>query len=315
MDRRTGAREGSAKQKRDGKSRLDITVLMGGPSSEREVSLVSGAAVADALERCGHKVVRSDISPTDASALDRKGIDVVFIVLHGDFGESGKVQQLCKDRHLRYTGSGPMASEMAMDKAASKQVFRKVGINTPDWVIVEESQTLPEMVKAVDGGSSVDITIARTAAQRDEAVSRLTDKSGRAMVEVFVKGREFTVGILGERALPVLEVIPSREFYDYTAKYADDAGTRYNFDHGLDEGIVTAMQKQAVDAFAALGCRDMSRVDFMLDERNVPQILEINTIPGFTSHSLLPKAAQRAGISFERLVDLLAGMAMQRPRP
>jgi D-alanine-D-alanine ligase len=305
------------------KTVLDITVLMGGPSSEREVSLVSGAAIAVGLESRGHRVTRADISPSDASSLDRPGIDVVFIALHGEFGESGGVQELCEARGLRYTGSPPDASALAMDKDASKRTFRAAGVATPDWVVVEtfaggsqarmEALGLPVVVKPIDGGSSVDVTIAKDAAARDAAIGRLLDKYGRAMVERFVRGREFTVGVLGERTLPVLEIIPSREFYDYTAKYAADSGTRYVFDHGLGEEVVAAMETAALAAHRALGCRDMSRVDFIVPPNGRPEALEVNTIPGFTGHSLLPMAAAKSGIGFAELVSQIVNMAMRRP--
>jgi len=309
---------------------LDVTVLLGGPSAEREVSLASGAAIADALERVGHRVARADIDPGDATALDREGVEVVFIALHGDFGESGDVQQLCEQRRLAYTGSGPAASALALDKDAAKAAFRRAGLATPHWAVLQapgaedpagaadrapdllDDAALPVVVKPVDGGSSVDVTIARTAAQRDGAAAALIERYGRALVERFVPGRELTVGILGDRALPLLEIVPARAFYDYTAKYSDDAGTRYVFDHGLDATTVERARAAALAAHRALGCRDFSRVDFVLDAAGVPQVLEVNTIPGFTSHSLLPKAAARAGISFEVLVDRLLRMAAAR---
>jgi len=303
---------------------FDVTVLLGGPSTEREVSLMSGEAVAAALARGGHHVRKADISPSDVSALDRESIDVVFIALHGEFGESGEVQELCERRGLRYTGAGPRASRIGLDKAASKQLFKQAGLATPDWMIVEEFHTpatyrpwldefnLPVVVKPVTGGSSVDVTIARAAAARDEALEALLDRYGRALVEKYVAGRELTVGVLGDRPLPVLEVIPAGEFYDLHAKYDDDAGTRYVFDHGLDEALAARVRRDAMTAHEAVGCRDMSRVDFVLDDDATPQVLEINTIPGFTSHSLLPMAAARVGIDFDELADRLVRMAAGR---
>lgn len=302
---------------------LDITVLMGGPSAEREVSLLSGKAIAAALERLGHHVRRADITSTNVSALDADDIDLVFIALHGDFGESGQVQELCENRGVPYTGSDPRASEMAMDKAAAKQIFKHASLTTPEWAIIEEFHDPakvavwleefppPVVIKPVDGGSSIDITIARDETGRDKAIDALLDKYSRAMIEQFVSGREMTVSILGGMALPVLEIIPDEEFYNYHAKY-DDCGTRYVFDHGLDDSTVRTLQASALRAHEALNCRDMSRVDFILDDAGIAQILEINTIPGFTSHSLLPMAAKKTGISFERLVDAIAAMAMKR---
>jgi D-alanine-D-alanine ligase len=303
---------------------LDITVLMGGPSAEREISLMSGTAIADALERLGHRVVRADISPLDASALEREGMDLVFIALHGQFGESGQVQTMCKTRDLRYIGSGPRASELAMDKAAAKQIFKRVGLNTPDWMVIEEfhqrsqiTQWLAELpppvvVKPVDGGSSIDVVIAHDEAARDMALSELTDKYGRAMVERFIPGREFTVGIVGKEVLPVLEIVPDGEFYDYRAKYSDDVSTRYIFDHGLSYAACLEMQDAALLAHRSLGCRDISRVDFILDGQGIAHVMEINTIPGFTSHSLLPMAAERIGISFDQFIENIVKSAMAR---
>jgi len=324
MECLTDATEGAEDRKKAPADVLDITVLMGGPSAERDVSLMSGSAIADGLQRSGHRVTRADILPDETAALDRDDIDVVFIALHGDFGESGEVQRLCEEHGLRYTGSGPRASQLAIDKAATKQIVRRVGLPTPDWMILEDFHTpaqiaqwlaeldLPVVLKPVDGGSSVDITIARTRQERDEALDGLLDKYGRAMVERFVPGRELTVGILGAEPLPVLEIIPGGEFYDYRAKYSDEAGTVYTFDHGLDAATVERLQAAARATHRALGCRDLSRVDFLLDDEATAWVLEINTIPGFTSHSLLPMAAGRAGVSFEELVDRIARMAMGR---
>ncbi len=324
MDCVSKAKDGNRMQSETAKSVLDITVLMGGPSSEREVSLLSGQAIADALERRGHKVCRADISPTETAALDRPEIDVVFIALHGEFGESGQVQELCENAGLRYTGSGPRASELALDKAATKQAAKRVNVPTPDWMIIEEYHEpaqvaewllqldLPVVLKPIDGGSSVDIVIARTNEQRDQALEALLDKYSRVMLERYVRGRELTVGILGDQAFEVLEVLPDGDFYDYRAKYADDAGTTYTFDHGLDGETIEKLQQSALETHRVLGCRDMSRVDFLLDEDGVGWMLEINTIPGFTSHSLLPKAAERAGVGFDELCDRIARMAMAR---
>ncbi len=303
---------------------LDVTVLMGGPSNEREVSLMSGRAVADALARAGHAVTCADISPSDPSALDRPGIEVVFIALHGRFGESGEVQELCEQRQLRYVGSAQRASELAMDKAAAKQIFRRAGLVTPDWMILEDYHSpdeianwltelqLPVVVKPVDDGSSIDITIAADAASRDAAIDAMIDNDGRAMVEAFVSGRELTVGIIGEQTLPLIEIVPARPFYDFDAKYADDTETQFIFDHGLDAAIVEAANDAALTAHRVLNCRDMSRVDFLLDENGNFQVLEVNTIPGFTGHSLLPMAAAKAGIGFDELVDRLVRMADAR---
>jgi D-alanine-D-alanine ligase len=302
----------------------NVTVLMGGPSSEREVSLLSGRAIADALRRLGHRVREADISPSDPSALDAPGIDAVFIALHGAFGESGDVQDLCEARGHSYTGSGALSSRLAMDKVASKEAFVRAGLATPPWVVVERglppaqlAERLgripgPAVLKPIDGGSSVDVVIARDPSARDRALAELLPKYGRLLVEQFVEGREMTVGILGAGTLPVLEIIPSREFYDYTAKYADGSGTRYRFDLGLSPEGVGRIEAAAWTAFQSLGCRDMGRVDFILDAQGVAWVLEINTIPGFTGHSLLPMAAAKAGIGFDPLVGRILDLALAR---
>jgi len=302
---------------------LDILVLMGGPSREREVSRVSGEAVAEGLAACGHRVRRADISPIDTGALDGDRPDVVFIALHGAFGEDGQVQRLCEARGLAYVGSGPHASELAMDKAAAKALYRKAGLLTPDWAVIADYDAadrraeavaavgMPCVTKPIDGGSSMDVAIPADAAARDAALAELLDTYTRALIERFVGGRELTVGILGETPLPVIEIRPRRGFYDYQAKYADDA-TAYVFDHGLDAAAVASLQAAALTAHRVLGCRDMSRSDFLLDEAGRAWLLETNTIPGFTGHSLLPKAAAEVGISFPALCEELVSMALGR---
>ena len=302
---------------------LDITVLMGGPSSEREISLLSGQAISEGLTKAGHKVTQADISPDDVSALDQPA-DLFFIALHGDFGESGQVQQLCEDRNLIYTGSGPRASQLGMDKIASKEVFRSAGLSTPGWIVLQQSQDkktrekmlaefpLPCVVKPISAGSSVDVFICDNRDILIESANKLIAKYDRIMIEQFVAGREVTVGVLGNQPLPLIEIRPETEFYDHFAKYSDDAKTSYVFDHGILPEVVSKCQEQALIAYQKLGCRDLSRVDFIIDENNIPQVLEINTIPGFTSHSLLPQAAKKIGIEFVDLVDKIAKFAFAR---
>jgi len=302
---------------------LEITVLTGGPGSEREVSLQSGAAVAEALAAAGHAVQSLDITPDDTSALDREGVDVVFIALHGPFGEDGQVQRLCERRRLPYVGSGPDASALAMDKDAAKAVYQRVGLLTPDWTVVELEEppdhrrrslrrfAPPCVVKPVDSGSSVDITIARDLPARDAAVDDLLQRYGRAMVECFVAGRELTVGVLGDQALPVVEIRPRRQFYDYQAKYVDDA-TEYVAPAEMAAEVARRVAEQGLKAHHAMGCRDLSRTDFILTPDGTAWVLETNTIPGFTGHSLVPKAAAAAGVDFPTLCDRLVRMALQR---
>lgn len=302
---------------------LEILVLMGGPSTERSVSLVSGESVAGMLESCGHHVRRKDISPEDLSAFEGPTPDVVFIALHGAYGEDGQVQRLCEQRGLPYVGSGPKASALAMDKAAAKAAYRAGGLSTPDWAVLSADDTpakqkealarigLPCAIKPVDGGSSVDVSLVKTAAARKAAIDSLLGRYGRGLMEPLVRGRELTVGVLGEQALPPLEIRPKHGFYDYTAKYIND-DTEYVFEHGLDAMTVEALKAGALAAHRVLGCRDMSRSDFILDGEGVAWLLETNTIPGFTSHSLLPKSAARIGIPMPHLCEMLVKMALDR---
>lgn len=297
---------------------LKITVLSGGPSSEREVSLSSGHAIATALRSVGHDVWLADIDPANLSALDRP-VDMVFIALHGAFGEDGQLQQILEDRGIRYCGSGPEASAAAMDKAKAKARFLEAGVPTPlyevvgrenlDEVLVQWSP--PAVVKPLDQGSSVDCVIIHEGEDLALPIRREIEDYGRCMVERFVRGAELTVGVLGDEALPPIQIRPKREFYDYQAKYLDN-DTEYLFNIDLPAAVLTEVRELSVRAHQSLGCRDFSRVDWIVEESTCrPFALEVNTIPGFTDHSLLPKAAQRAGLSFaalcQRIVELTCG--------
>lgn len=298
---------------------LKITVLMGGPSSEREVSLKSGEAVAAALEVMGHQVHRADIGPESLESL-RVPADVVFVALHGAFGEDGRVQRILEGRGIRYTGSGPAASELAMDKVASKCRFVEAEIPTPRFDVatadrldeVVAAWRLPAVVKPVCEGSSVDCRILRDPDSFRDALDSMTRRYGRCLVEQYIAGHELTVGVLGDVALPPIEIKTKREFYDWQAKYVDN-DTEYRFDIDLPAAALESVQALSLRAHQALGCRHFSRVDWLVDrETHQPYVLEVNTIPGFTDHSLLPKAAARYGLGFpelcQRIVELAFGL-------
>lgn len=297
-------------------TKLAITVLSGGPSAEREVSLQSGAAVHAALRRLGHDAMLRDISPADLSALNEP-TDFVFIALHGEFGEDGQIQRELDARGLPYSGSGESASQAAMNKAESKRIIERADLPTPAWRLATRGNAaeiaqfpIPAVVKPVNSGSSVDLTIAKTPAALAAAVLKLVDRDGEALVEKYVRGRELTVGILGDRALPVCEIRTKREFYDYQAKYIDD-DTQYLFDIDLPPTLLAAVQEMSVRAHNAIGCRVLSRVDWMIDGATLrPYFLEINTIPGFTSHSLVPKAAARIGLNFDQLCQKVIELSL-----
>ena len=277
---------------------LRITVLMGGPSAERAVSLESGRAVADALASLGHEVSRSDISPQDLSALEPEA-DVVFIALHGTFGEDGQLQRILEERGLRFCGSGSAASARAMDKVASKRRFIEAGIPTPRFDIIKPRRlrqalacwSLPVVLKPVHEGSSVGCHLVGEAEGLRARAEGLLAEHGSCLIEQYIGGRELTVGILGDQVLPPIEIRTGRAFYDYRAKYEDD-DTEYVFDPPLPAALLERVGRLSLEAHRALGCRDFSRVDWIVDETrdagSAALALEVNTIPGFTGHSLLP---------------------------
>lgn len=296
---------------------LDITVLAGGPGVEREVSLQSGRAVCEALRRLGHRVALCDITPDDLSALDRLA-DIIFIALHGEFGEDGTLQAELDARGLRYCGSGAAASRTAMEKAEAKRCFERSGVPSPPYEIVHWGNVAgvgrrfatPAVVKPVASGSSVDTIITRTPDALQATAIRLVDTYGQALVESYIAGPELTVGILGEDALPVCEIRTHREFYDYDAKYIDD-DTEYLFNLDLPAPLLKRVQTLSLAAHKALECRVFSRVDWMVEADTLePYVLEVNTIPGFTSHSLLPKAAAKIGLSFDQLCQRIVELSL-----
>lgn len=287
---------------------LKITVLSGGPGAEREVSLNSGRNVAEALRSLGHHVHLADIGPDDLQALDIPA-DMVFIALHGTFGEDGQVQRILEERGIRYCGSDAAASALAMDKLAAKSRFVEAGIPTPRFDVITEGRVkdvarrwqTPVVVKPIAQGSSVDCKIIGDHHTLLAELTKLTKRYGRCLIEEYIRGPELTVGILGDKPLPPLQIRTRRQFFDYAAKYVDD-DTEYLFDIDLPELVLEHVQSLSVRAHEALGCRDFSRVDWMVDaQTNETYALEVNTIPGFTEHSLLPKAAQRAGIGIAAL--------------
>ena len=322
---------------------VTIGVWMGGASREREVSLASGRAVAGALEDLGHDVRAMDVRPGDVTPALVRGLDVIFLALHGEWGEDGALQAELDRLGACYTGSGPRASRLAMDKVAAKRRFGEKGIPTPAFRVVDSSDTGPLdeafetlgpdlVVKPVADGSSIDVAMVDGREALGAAVRQVWARAGAALVECRVFGREFTVGVLGDAALPTVEIRtpggwydcmvaapvgigPTRPatWYDYTYKYQSD-DTQYVFEHGLEPVVEAHLRETALAAHRALGCRDLSRVDLMLTPAGEPEVLEINTIPGFTSHSLVPKAAARAGLAFGRLCERIVALAWQRRR-
>lgn len=294
---------------------MNITVLYGGPSAEREVSLISGKAVIDGLRSAGHDVFASDVSPTNLSGLDHPA-DVIFPVLHGAFGESGELQELLERRNIPFVGSGSAASRLGMSKTDTKIAWKRAGLPTPQWEIVSRSDAhttleIPCVVKPIDSGSSIDVAICRDERSLDHATSVVLARHPRAMVEQFIEGPELTVGVLEDEPLDPIRIVTKHDFFDYAAKY-QACGTEHRFDTGLPAKVIERCRELAREANSVIGCRDLSRVDIMLDHHLEPFLLEINTLPGFTPMSLLPEAAAHRGIGFEQLVDRLVRRAAAR---
>lgn len=285
-----------------------VAVLAGGIGEERPVSLQSGQNVYQALRKTDLDVRFADITPEDLSILDDPSIDIFFLILHGQFGEDGHLQKILEEKNLVYTGSDSAASCLAFDKWAAKKRFHEQNIPTPPAVYVDAEADEAELLGALDSlggerfvvkplrqGSSVGVQLVRTAHETLDAARDCFRRFGDCMVERFIPGREITVGIVDQMVLPVIEIRPKRSFYDYQAKYVDDQ-TEFLFDTFPNARDVALFQDTALKSFRALGCRHFGRVDMIVDAQGTPWVLEINTLPGFTSHSLLPMAAARAGL-------------------
>ena len=282
----------------------NVAVLMGGPSAERAVSLRSGAAVARGLRAAGYAV--TEVDPQDGQLRLDAHIEAAFVALHGAFGEDGAVQALLRQRALPYTGAGVEASRTAFDKLSSKRIFVSHGIPTPDYEVLgpgaARTLPLPVVVKPVRQGSSIGLQRVFQEADWAPALADALRYEGGVLVERYIAGRELTVGFVGEEALPVLEIRAPDGWYDYAAKYT--AGlTEYLVPAPLPEATARACQDLARRVFAALGGRDLGRVDLRMSPAGELFVLELNTIPGFTETSLLPKAARVAGLEFPELCD------------
>ena len=295
-----------------------VAVLMGGSSAEREVSLRSGRAVAGALAAAGATVREVDVR--GPGFVLPAGTDVAFVALHGTFGEDGGVQKILERRGVSYTGSDAVASALAFDKERAKSAFLKAKIPTPRYEVIAgrrgnhrrlAEMDVPLVIKPARQGSSVGITIVRDAAQLDKAMQAAWQYDDRLIVEEFIEGRELTVGVFAKKALPVIEVRPKKGFFSYEAKYTAGA-TEYLVPAPLDRVAASRAQHLAQKAHRTLGCRDFSRVDLMMAKDGSMYVLEVNTIPGFTDTSLVPKAAQAAGMSFQQLCVRLVEMALAR---
>lgn len=331
---------------------MKITVLMGGTSSERNVSLASGTRIAQALRERGHDVIALDPArgvistreeeelrsskvgtepptleslskfaegtflPNLTSMKEIKGADVVFLGLHGGQGEDGTIQALLDMAHVRYTGSGHLASALAMDKDLSKRLFRAAGVNTADWLMapaaieqVEGILGLPVVVKPSKQGSTVGLSVVKKRADLAKAIEEASKYDDEVMIERFVAGRELTVGVLGDIALPVGEIISKHEIYDYECKYTAGMATE-EFPAKISPEATERIQQQALAAFRALKLGGCARIDFRLTSEGEFYCLEANTLPGMTQFSLIPQGAAAMGISFPELCERIVRLAL-----
>ncbi len=295
-----------------------IAVLMGGRSGEREVSLRSGKRVLDSLKSQGFKAISLDADDKLIENLKKNKIDIAYIMLHGKFGEDGTAQGLLEHFGIPYTGSKILASALAMNKVASKRIFQAMGIPTPQYLPIDGNKSLkvqcekikrtfpfPLVVKPVSEGSSLGVSIVKEEGGLEKVVSETVEKFKDVFIEEYIKGKEVTVGILGREedlaALPILELKPKAEFYDYKAKYSK-GGTEFILPAKLPKNLYKHTQEVALRAHRSLGCYGVSRVDIIVSGNHTPYVHEVNTIPGMTDASDLPAEAQCAGISFDELV-------------
>ncbi len=285
-----------------------VAVLLGGKSAEREVSLKSGNAVLAALKRSGVDAYAFD--PAERPLHDIENFDRAFIALHGRYGEDGTIQGALELFGIPYTGSGVMASSIGMDKWRTKLLWQAVGVSSPtfelvradsDFAAIEQRLGLPLFVKPANEGSSIGISKVKQAGGLKAAYEEAAKYDSLVIAEKFIGGGEYSVGILGDTALPIIRIIPANEFYDYEAKYLRD-DTQYLCPCGLPEAVEMKIRTEALEAFRVVGGGGWGRVDFLMDEQGQHYFLEVNTSPGMTDHSLVPMGARTAGISFDELV-------------
>ncbi len=298
-----------------------VAVLMGGESAERAISLESGKAVYAALCNAGIDAHAIDFNKNEFHQLMSNNFERVFIALHGRGGEDGTIQGALETIGLPYAGSDVLSSALAMDKVRSKAIWRDSDLPTPDavelnktsdWKQIIEQLKLPIMVKPVREGSSVGASKVKQAEDLVTAWKQANQFDERVMAESWIEGDEYTISILGETVLPMIKLETKREFYDYQAKYEDD-DTKYICPCGLDEDVERRLGALALQACKLLGVSGWSRVDLMIDKAKKPWLIEVNTVPGMTSHSLVPMAAKQAGLSFEQLVIQILATSLVMP--
>lgn len=304
-----------------------IGVLMGGFSSERDISVRSGLAIYQALQELGYDSALIDVGRDIANVLKKDKVKLAFLALHGGMGENGAMQGLLEVLGVPYTGSGILASALAMDKEVSKKLFMHHGLNVAPFVVVNKKSkqrgkknnlqpqafafSFPLVVKPVSEGSSIGIRIVKEESEMAGALENAFSFGDKALVEKFIEGKEVHVGILGDKVLGGVEVRPSLEFYNYEAKYTSGL-TEYIIPPEIDDAAYEKTKEMALIAHTALGCSGASRADFIIDKSGAPYILEVNTLPGMTGTSLLPKIAAYAGINFKELIEEIVRIAVNK---
>jgi D-alanine-D-alanine ligase len=294
----------------------NIAVLMGGPGAERAVSLNSAAAVAKALRSLGANVTEIDVHGPDFEL--PAGTELAFNIIHGTFGEDGQLQAILDDRGIPYTGEGEAGSRLAFDKIESKKRFVAAGVPTAKWEIISKGDAptlpLPVVVKPPREGSSVGVHIVQDTVALDAALEDCFARDTEALVEEFIQGKELTVGVVGPEAFPVVEIVPKVDFYSYENKYTKGA-SEYFCPARLDEETTRRVQEAALAAHRSLGLEVYSRVDVLLDAAGNPYVLEVNTIPGMTETSLLPKGGAAVGVNFAQLCERIVVLSLAKGGP
>ena len=296
-----------------------IAVLMGGPGSERDVSLATGRGVVKALRSLGSEVTEVDVKGADFEL--PADIELAFLTIHGTFGEDGQIQQILEDRCVPYTGEDVAGSALAFDKIRSKKKFRQHDVPTPHWQTINVGQRptipIPVVIKAPRQGSTVGVHIIRNEREIDAAIADASAYDRELLVEKFIPGRELTIGILGDQVLPIIEIIPKGGFYDFTNKYpflnpSAGGAAEHVCPAKIDPAQTNEIQQLALRAFRALGLKVYARVDVLLPDDGAATVLEANTIPGMTEASLLPEAAAVAGISYPELCARIIELSAKR---
>ena len=286
---------------------LKIGVLMGGASSERAVSINTGNAVISACNDLSYLTTKFIFKNNYEKLLDEfKKHDIIFNALHGGIGENGNIQSWLDKHQIRYTGSGPKSSKLCMDKAKSKKIAKVIGVKTADWELVNNPNTIPNLelpyvVKPNEQGSTFGISVVHNEREIRPAIKRALKYDFNVIVEKYIEGKELTLPIVGKKALPIIEIIPSHDFYDYECKYSEGL-SHYECPANLNEIAAIKLKESTELLFKELGCNIYARADYIMDKEGVPYFLEMNTLPGMTSTSLLPKSALADGISFNQLI-------------